>query len=67
MTDQKVLKKLPWKTVFETVVKSDPAFCLRPPFEKTNSEDRTGEGILNPYANGPALHPCFTKKTVLET
>ena len=41
---------------------SDPAFCLRLPFEKRNSEDRTGEGILNPYANETALHHVFTKK-----
>ena len=47
---RKWLKKLPWrakprvpcersyKTVSETAVKSDPAFCLGPSIEETNSE-----------------------------
>ena len=49
---RKWLKELPWKakprvpceraykTVSETGVKSDPAFCLGPPIKKTNSDER---------------------------
>ena len=29
-----------FKTVSETAVKSDPAFCLGPPIKKTNSDER---------------------------
>ena len=51
---RKLLKKLPWrakprvpkeralKTVSETGVKSDPAFCLGPTIEKINSEGGGG-------------------------